>query len=127
MSLSAARSHGARPPLLAHYYDPDSARHLSPDPLGLEPAPNHHAYVDNPLRWLDPLGLAKKITRIYDDKDYKKHGASANSLGGQEISRAPSDGQAALEEGWDDQQHQEAVGIAAACVRPCREGHRRAE
>jgi len=28
-----------------------------PDPLGLSPAPNHHAYVDNPLAWIDPLGL----------------------------------------------------------------------
>ncbi|MET8448473.1 DUF6531 domain-containing protein [Streptomyces sp. NPDC005209] len=39
------------------YYDPDNARYISPDPLGLAPAPNHHAYVRDPLRWTDPWGL----------------------------------------------------------------------
>ncbi|HEY3749057.1 MAG TPA: DUF6531 domain-containing protein [Pseudonocardiaceae bacterium] len=40
------------------YYDPETGRYTAPDPLGLFPAPNHHAYADNPLAWLDPLGLA---------------------------------------------------------------------
>ncbi|HEV2636108.1 MAG TPA: DUF6531 domain-containing protein [Actinocrinis sp.] len=40
------------------YYDPDTAGYTAPDPLGLAPAANHHAYVDNPLTLLDPLGLA---------------------------------------------------------------------
>jgi RHS repeat-associated protein len=40
------------------YYDPVSAAYLSPDPLGLAPSPNDHGYVDNPLVWSDPLGLA---------------------------------------------------------------------
>lgn len=40
------------------YYDPDTGRYTTPDPLGLAPAPNHHGYVANPLSWLDPLGLA---------------------------------------------------------------------
>ncbi|MEU9181820.1 putative T7SS-secreted protein [Streptomyces sp. NPDC048550] len=39
------------------YYDPESARYLSQDPLGLAPAPNPTAYVHNPLLWADPLGL----------------------------------------------------------------------
>ncbi|WP_433456649.1 DUF6531 domain-containing protein (plasmid) [Streptomyces sp. CA-142005] len=39
------------------YYDPETARYISPDPLGLEPAPNHHAYVASPLSISDPLGL----------------------------------------------------------------------
>ncbi|AZS85723.1 DUF3990 domain-containing protein [Streptomyces griseoviridis] len=39
------------------YYEPGTARYLSPDPLGRTPAPNHHAYVKNPLQWKDPLGL----------------------------------------------------------------------
>ncbi|WP_413757567.1 RHS repeat-associated core domain-containing protein [Streptomyces sp. MMBL 11-3] len=39
------------------YYEPGTARYLSPDPLGRTPASNHHAYVKNPLQWTDPLGL----------------------------------------------------------------------
>ncbi|MGW7076831.1 DUF6531 domain-containing protein [Streptomyces sp. NPDC054871] len=39
-------------------YDPETARYLSPDPLGLAPAPNPVSYVSNPLTWADPLGLA---------------------------------------------------------------------
>ncbi len=40
------------------HYDPETARYLSPDPLGLAPAPNAVAYVHNPHTWADPLGLA---------------------------------------------------------------------
>lgn len=40
------------------YYDPEGARYVTPDPLGLDPAPNHHTYVVNPLAWADRLGLA---------------------------------------------------------------------
>ena len=40
------------------YYDPATASYLTPDPLGLLPSPNDHGYVENPLAWLDPLGLA---------------------------------------------------------------------
>ncbi|WP_153547985.1 DUF6531 domain-containing protein [Streptomyces sp. RB17] len=42
------------------YYDPETARYISADPLGLLPAPDHHAYVPNPLGWSDHLGLAGK-------------------------------------------------------------------
>ncbi|MEU5643307.1 putative T7SS-secreted protein [Streptomyces milbemycinicus] len=40
------------------YYDPETARYTTPDPLGLAPAPNPVAYVPNPHAWTDPLGLA---------------------------------------------------------------------
>ncbi|WP_316776036.1 RHS repeat-associated core domain-containing protein [Streptomyces sasae] len=39
------------------YYDPTVGRYVTPDPLGLEPSPNHYGYVDNPYSWFDPLGL----------------------------------------------------------------------
>ena len=39
------------------YYDPQTASYLSPDPLGLAPAPNDHGYAPNPLTEIDPLGL----------------------------------------------------------------------
>ncbi|WP_405921831.1 putative T7SS-secreted protein [Streptomyces sp. NBC_00122] len=38
-------------------YDPETARYLSPDPLGLTPAPNPATYVHNPHTWSDSLGL----------------------------------------------------------------------
>lgn len=38
--------------------DPETARYLSYDPLGLAPAPNPAAYVPNPHTWVDPMGLA---------------------------------------------------------------------
>ncbi|WP_433131723.1 DUF6531 domain-containing protein [Micromonospora sp. CA-240977] len=40
------------------YYDPDTARYFSADPLGLDAGPDPHAYVDNPTHRIDPLGLA---------------------------------------------------------------------
>ncbi|QES44135.1 hypothetical protein DEJ49_26865 [Streptomyces venezuelae] len=83
---------------LSRYYDPDTASYLSPDPLGLVPAPNHHAYVDNPLRWSDPLGLeSDEPTRIYDDSSYSKHGSGSSSSAKGEIGRRPANGQAALD------------------------------
>jgi len=39
------------------YYDPVTGGYLTPDPLGLAPAPNPHAYVPNPHLHADPLGL----------------------------------------------------------------------
>ncbi|MFF0004671.1 DUF6531 domain-containing protein [Streptomyces tibetensis] len=40
------------------HYVPDTARYTTPDPLGLAPADNSYAYVENPLTWIDPLGLS---------------------------------------------------------------------
>ncbi|MGW2646763.1 DUF6531 domain-containing protein [Streptomyces sp. NPDC001393] len=40
------------------HYDPETARYITPDPLGLAPAPNPVAYVRNPHTWADPLGLS---------------------------------------------------------------------
>ncbi|TDC28023.1 hypothetical protein E1265_00350 [Streptomyces sp. 8K308] len=39
------------------HYDPATARYISPDPLGLDPAPNHYGYPPNPFGWTDILGL----------------------------------------------------------------------
>lgn len=39
------------------HYDPETARYLTPDPLGLTPAPNPATYVHNPHTWSDPYGL----------------------------------------------------------------------
>lgn len=40
------------------YYDPATARYLSPDPLGFGPAANNYTYVVNPMVVCDPFGLA---------------------------------------------------------------------
>lgn len=40
------------------YYEPETARYLSHDPLGLTPAPNPAAYIPNPHTWVDPMGLS---------------------------------------------------------------------
>jgi RHS repeat-associated protein len=45
------------------YYDPLTGSYLTPDPLGLAPAPNPHAYVPNPLIQTGPLGLMSCSSR----------------------------------------------------------------
>ncbi|MFE7124977.1 putative T7SS-secreted protein [Streptomyces sp. NPDC057617] len=45
------------------HYDPETGRYTSPDPLGLAPAPNPVAYVDNPYIGSDRLGLMPKYTK----------------------------------------------------------------
>ncbi|MET9072779.1 DUF6531 domain-containing protein [Streptomyces sp. NPDC004232] len=40
------------------HYDPETARYVTPDPLGLAPAPNPNTYVSSPHLWTDPLGLS---------------------------------------------------------------------
>ncbi|MEU9011369.1 DUF6531 domain-containing protein [Streptomyces sp. NPDC048479] len=58
------------------YYDPETARYVSPDPLGLEPAPNPAGYVRNPLVWSDQLGLAPcKIHASVAYQDWGTKGA----------------------------------------------------
>jgi RHS repeat-associated protein len=38
-------------------YDAKTAQYLSPAPLGLDGGVQPLRYVDNPLSWIDPLGL----------------------------------------------------------------------
>ncbi|MFF3653292.1 putative T7SS-secreted protein [Streptomyces sp. NPDC002181] len=47
------------------HYDPETARYLTSDPLGLAPAPNPFTYVANPHAWTDYLGLAPDYIPIY--------------------------------------------------------------
>ncbi|MFD5036973.1 putative T7SS-secreted protein [Streptomyces sp. NPDC058377] len=51
------------------YYDPETARYFSVDPLGLSPAPNPSTYVHNPHTWTDPLGLSPCPRGPYDFRE----------------------------------------------------------
>jgi RHS repeat-associated protein len=46
------------------HYDPETARYLTPDPLGLAPAPNPVTYVANPHSGVDLLGLSPYYSGI---------------------------------------------------------------
>jgi RHS repeat-associated protein len=39
------------------YYDPDAARFIAPDPLGLQGGVHPYKYASNVQSWVDPLGL----------------------------------------------------------------------
>ena len=39
------------------YYDPHSGRFVSKDPIGLYGGLNFHLYAENPIEWIDPVGL----------------------------------------------------------------------
>ncbi|HCR1865098.1 TPA: RHS domain-containing protein [Enterobacter hormaechei subsp. steigerwaltii] len=41
------------------YYEPESGRYISADPIGLAGGINLYSYGPNPQSWVDPLGLAK--------------------------------------------------------------------
>ncbi|MDX2542566.1 DUF6531 domain-containing protein [Streptomyces sp. WI04-05B] len=58
------------------YYDPDSGRYVSPDPLGLSAAPHPTAYVANPWAGTDPLGLApyEPFYRVMSEKEFSRLG-----------------------------------------------------
>lgn len=42
------------------YYDPDGARYITADPIGLLGGLNAYQYAPNPTSWIDPLGLRPK-------------------------------------------------------------------
>ncbi|MCE9687211.1 glycohydrolase toxin TNT-related protein [Shewanella sp. AS16] len=42
------------------YYDPQSGRFISQDPIGLLGGINHYQYAPNHINWVDPLGLSCK-------------------------------------------------------------------
>jgi len=46
------------------YYDPQSGRFISQDPIGLLGGINHYQYAPNHINWIDPLGLACKEAAV---------------------------------------------------------------
>jgi len=42
------------------YYNPNTGRFITPDPIGLAGGLNNYQYVPNPTGWVDPLGLVSQ-------------------------------------------------------------------
>jgi RHS repeat-associated protein len=62
----------------ARWYDPQLGRFISEDPIEFEGGSNWYAYVDNnPLRYIDPLGLDKYVL-IVGDPGRGSHNAGNN-------------------------------------------------
>jgi len=65
------------------YYEPESGRYISADPIGLAGGINLYAYVPNPLKYIDPLGLNKETcsgtTRVRHYTNRKGSSAIAES------------------------------------------------
>jgi hypothetical protein len=51
------------------YYGPEIGRYLTADPIGLDGGVNLYAYVNNPVNWVDPDGLAPERPPIFDPKN----------------------------------------------------------
>jgi RHS repeat-associated protein len=67
------------------YYDPATGAYLTPDPLGLTPAPNPHAYVPNPTTHTDVLGLAPYPAGLKNASQGLKSLFSDGSISGRSI------------------------------------------
>ena len=62
------------------YYDPQTGRFISQDPIGLLGGINHYQYAPNHINWIDPLGLcAKENTWNEFQKDHKGLFANASA------------------------------------------------
>ncbi len=51
------------------YYNPETGRFISPDPLGLSGGINQFVYAPNPTGWIDPYGLTKKCWKSSVDEN----------------------------------------------------------
>ncbi len=67
------------------YYEPDSGRFVSSDPIKLLGGPNLHKYAPNPTEWVDPFGLSgnskqRRQARRADQRDCEKAEAARDAL-----------------------------------------------
>jgi RHS repeat-associated protein len=63
------------------YYDPDTGRFMTQDPIGLKGGINVYRYAMNPTRWIDPLGLTGvDLWLIGEDVGARSDGIWASSI-----------------------------------------------
>ncbi|MFS9381832.1 RHS repeat-associated core domain-containing protein [Citrobacter sp. ANG330] len=61
------------------YYDCEAGQYLCPDPIGLGGGINPYGYVNNPLKYIDSLGLCKvDLTEHRKDHILNRHRYGAN-------------------------------------------------
>ncbi|MFI8236317.1 RHS repeat-associated core domain-containing protein, partial [Streptomyces sp. NPDC085866] len=86
------------------HYDPETARYLTPDVLGLAPAPNPVTYIHNPHVWTDPLGLAPRCLNDtgQEGKDVNENFISGTADGQQLADQLRRESASSLfnENGW---------------------------
>ncbi len=74
----------------ARYYDADTGRFISEDPIGFEGGINLYAYAsNNPVMFIDPLGLCSDSFWQKYQKNYKNQ---LNTLYGQDLELADNSG-----------------------------------
>ena len=87
------------------YYDPETGRFISQDPIGLLGGINHYQYAPNHINWIDPLGLcAKEDGDSYEARKAalaKSNGAmtTLDAFSEEHATGAPWD-KAAVDENW---------------------------
>ncbi|MGY3925096.1 DUF6531 domain-containing protein [Aeromonas jandaei] len=68
------------------YYQPETGRFITPDPIGLAGGLNNYQYAPNPIGWVDPLGLSNvpgqcpdadnRIGKVWDVGSYSDQRSS---------------------------------------------------
>ena len=102
---------------LHRYYDADTARFLTPDPIGIEGGRNVYHYPANPLTWEDPFGLAgecqgdvfyRAMSKKEKDKvmaDCQLHAKNSKCPEGPYVTQTRAYCESALKEKPEDYQH----------------------
>ena len=55
------------------YYDPEIGRFVSQDPIGFAGSDNFYEYAPNPIRWVDPYGLAPCKKKVANPRINMEH------------------------------------------------------
>ena len=55
------------------YYDPEIGRFVSQDPIGFAGSDNFYEYALNPIRWVDPYGLAPCKKKVANPRINMEH------------------------------------------------------